>query len=155
MYLDAPALSVSLPLPSTCSPNGFSPPLALSCPSTFHPPPLPLRHPVPPPFAHPSIHPGLSTHPSMLSLHHYFLRTNWQRVRPPLLEHQPKPARPSYQPLLPHFRACPKCLHQVEGTISASTVKSVALASVYSQTPATALSGLSQMSTSGRRHYLR
>ena len=98
----------------------------------LNPSPLPLRHPVPPPFAHPSIHPGLSTHPSMLSLHHYFLRTNWQRVRPPLLEHQPKPARPSYQPLLPHFRACPKCLHQVEGTISASTVKSVALASVYS-----------------------
>jgi hypothetical protein len=28
---------------------------------------------------------------------------------------------------------CPKCLPQVEGTISASTVKSVALASVYSQ----------------------
>jgi hypothetical protein len=60
-------------------------------------------------------------------LHHFFLRTNWQRVRPPLLEHQPKPARPSYQPVLLHFRARPKWPPQVEGTISASTVNSVVL----------------------------
>ena len=89
----------------------------------------PSRSPL---FTHPPVHPGRSTPPSMPSPHHYFLRTNWQRVRPPLSEHQPKPARPSYQPLLPHFRACPKCPPQVEGTISASTVKSVVVASVYS-----------------------